>query len=245
MKVLIIGNGIAGMSAAIEAAELDDEVILVSPIQSERTQSVMAAEGINAVVDTAEEDSVVWHANDTLESGCFLEKEEDVRNLCEKAPEHLKWLDEMGVLFDRNEDDTWKVKASGGQSRKRTVYSGNSIGKQIVTAMTQKCLEYENWRLITQRISGIVILILLYPHMRVLHLIISGASFSGGAKFLVLVTEILFAGAAFLHLSVSFSRSMLTLGLLKNDRMEKLVDYVTWIICGLLMVLTVAARIRL
>lgn len=97
----------------------------------------------------------------------------------------------------------------------------------------------ENWRLITQRISGIVILILLYPHMRVLHLIISGA------KFLVLVTEILFAGAAFLHLSVSFSRSMLTLGLLKNDRMEKLVDYVTWIICGLLMVLTVAARIRL
>ena len=30
MKVLIIGNGIAGMSAAIEAAELDDEVILVS-----------------------------------------------------------------------------------------------------------------------------------------------------------------------------------------------------------------------
>lgn len=102
-----------------------------------------------------------------------------------------------------------------------------------------------NWRLITQRISGIVILILLYPHMRVLHLIISGASFSGGAKFLVLVTEILFAGAAFLHLSVSFSRSMLTLGLLKNDRMEKLVDCVTWIICGLLMVLTVAARIRL
>ena len=103
----------------------------------------------------------------------------------------------------------------------------------------------ENRRLITQRISGIVILILLYPHMRVLHLIISGATFSGGAKFLVLVTEILFAGAAFLHLSVSFSRSMLTLGLLKNDRMEKLVDYVTWIICGLLMVLTVAARIRL
>ena len=102
-----------------------------------------------------------------------------------------------------------------------------------------------NWRLITQRISGIVILILLYPHMRVLHLIISGATFSGGAKFLVLVTEILFAGAAFLHLSVSFSRSMLTLGLLKNDRMEKLVDYVTWIICELLMVLTVAARIRL
>ena len=106
-------------------------------------------------------------------------------------------------------------------------------------------LNFQRYRKENWRISGIVILILLYPHMRVLHLIISGASFSGGAKFLVLVTEILFAGAAFLHLSVSFSRSMLTLGLLRNDRMEKLVDCVTWIICGLLMVLTVAARIRL
>lgn len=36
-----------------------------------------------------------------------------------------------------------KLKASGGQSRKRTVYAGDSTGKQIVTAMTQKCLEYE------------------------------------------------------------------------------------------------------
>ena len=41
-----------------------------------------------------------------------------MRNLCEKAPEHLKWLDEMGVLFDRNEDDTWKVKASGDRVEK-------------------------------------------------------------------------------------------------------------------------------
>ena len=53
MKVLIIGNGIAGMSAAIEAAELDDEVILVSPVQSERTQSVMAAEGTAAAITSA------------------------------------------------------------------------------------------------------------------------------------------------------------------------------------------------
>ena len=38
MKVLIIGNGISGMSAAIEAAELDDEVILVSPSQNVHSQ---------------------------------------------------------------------------------------------------------------------------------------------------------------------------------------------------------------
>lgn len=144
MKVLIIGDGIAGMSAAIEAAELEDEVVLVAPFQPERTQSVMAAGGINAAIDTEEEeDSPVWHANDTLESGCFLEQEEDVRNFCEKAPEHIKWLDEMGVIFDRNPDETLKVRAFGGQSRKRTVYAGTSTGKQIVTAMAQKCLEYE------------------------------------------------------------------------------------------------------
>ena len=141
-------------------------------------------------------------------------------------------------------DHLWIINGSYGGCADKIVGTGEIFRKE---KMTNEGIDYRkwNWRLITQRISGIVILILLYPHMRVLHLIISGATFSGGAKFLVLVTEILFAGAAFLHLSVSFSRSMLTLGLLKNDRMEKLVDYVTWIICGLLMVLTVAARIRL
>jgi succinate dehydrogenase / fumarate reductase flavoprotein subunit len=143
MKILVIGNGISGMSAAIEAASLGMEVVLAAPLQPERTQSVMAAGGINAHTGEENEDSAGLHAKDTIKGGCFIEPEADVLKFCEKAPENLKWLDEMGVMFNRNADNGICVRAFGGQSRKRTAYAGASTGKQIVTALTQKCLEYE------------------------------------------------------------------------------------------------------
>ncbi len=143
MKVLVIGNGISGLSAAIEAASLGMKVILAAPLQSERTQSVMAAGGINANTGGLNDDSAELHAEDTVKGGCFIEPEQDVMEFCEKAPENLKWLDKMGVMFNRTDDDGICVRAFGGQCRKRTAYAGSSTGKQIVTALVQKCLEYE------------------------------------------------------------------------------------------------------
>lgn len=144
MKVLIIGSGISGLAAAVASADLGDSVVLVSPYPSERAQSVMAAGGINAAINTAgEDDSCVYHAMDTIKGGCFLENEEDVRRFCERAPENLRWLEEMGVVFNRNKDGSISQRAFGGQSRKRTAYAGASTGKQIVTALVQKCREYE------------------------------------------------------------------------------------------------------
>ena len=144
MKVLIIGSGISGLAAAIAAADMGDDVVLVSPYPSERAQSVMAAGGINAAINTAgEDDSCARHAMDTIKGGCYLENEDDVRRFCENAPENIRWLEQMGVVINRNEDGAISLRAFGGQSRKRTAYSGASTGKQIVTALVQKCREYE------------------------------------------------------------------------------------------------------
>lgn len=144
MKILIIGSGISGLAAAIAAADFGDDVILISPYPSERAQSVMAAGGINAAVNTAgEDDSCELHAMDTIKGGCYLENEEDIRRFCESAPKNIQWLEQMGVVFNRNKDGEISLRAFGGQSRKRTAYAGASTGKQIVTALVQKCREYE------------------------------------------------------------------------------------------------------
>ena len=50
-QVLIIGSGISGLTCAIENASRGNHVILVSPFPSERSQSVLAAGGINAVLN--------------------------------------------------------------------------------------------------------------------------------------------------------------------------------------------------
>jgi len=152
MHVLITGSGISGMSAAISLAEAGCRVTLVSPFISERAQSVMAAGGINAVLDeTPGSDSTALHAEETLKGGCYIENKEAVRGLCEAAPDIVRWLDSIGVIFSRTQDGEIAQRPFGGQSRRRTAYAGDTTGKQIVTAMAQKCREYEIKGLIDRR----------------------------------------------------------------------------------------------
>lgn len=152
MHVLITGSGISGMSAAISLAEAGCRVTLVSPFISERAQSVMAAGGINAVLDeTLDSDSTALHTEETLKGGCYIENKEAVRGLCEAAPDIVRWLDSIGVIFSRTQDGEIAQRPFGGQSRRRTAYAGDTTGKQIVTAMVQKCREYEIRGLIDRR----------------------------------------------------------------------------------------------
>lgn len=143
-KVLVVGSGIAGLSAAICAAERGSHVVLVSPYASERAQSVMAAGGINAALDTmGENDSIALHVRETLAGGCFLENPATIEALCSEAPDIVRWLESIGVVFSRQSNGEIAQRDFGGQSKRRTAYAGASTGKQIVTALVQKCRELE------------------------------------------------------------------------------------------------------
>lgn len=144
MEILVIGSGIAGLSAAIRSAEAGCHVILASPFASERAQSVMAAGGINAALDTmGEGDSTELHFEETIRGGAYLEPGSAVRGLCGNAPGIVRWLDSIGVMFSRTSEGEISQRSFGGQSKRRTAYAGASTGKQIVSALTQKCREYE------------------------------------------------------------------------------------------------------
>ena len=139
--VLIIGSGLSGLSCAIELAENGIRSTLVSPYPSERAQSVMAAGGINASL--GKDDSPEIHAEDTLKSGGSIAGERAVSGLCSAAPEIVRWLDSIGVVFSRDESGDVALRAFGGQSRKRTAYAGSSTGKQIMTALIREARKYE------------------------------------------------------------------------------------------------------
>ena len=149
--VLIIGSGIAGMSCAIACARHGISSILVSPFPSERSQSVMAAGGINAALNSSL-DSPEQHMEDTLRGGCFLGGDQAVRGLCENAPEIIRELERLGTVFTRNETGEIDQRAFGGQSVNRTCYCGASTGKQIVTALVMETRRYEAQGLITRRL---------------------------------------------------------------------------------------------
>lgn len=139
--VLIIGSGLSGLSCAIELAQKGITSTLVSPYPSERAQSVMAAGGINAAVGA--EDSPILHAEDTFKSGGEIAGTEAVNGLCSAAPEILNALENLGVVFSRDQKGDVALRAFGGQSRNRTAYAGASTGKQIMTAMIREVRKYE------------------------------------------------------------------------------------------------------
>jgi succinate dehydrogenase / fumarate reductase flavoprotein subunit len=139
--VLIIGSGLSGLSCALGLAEKGISSSVVSPYPSERAQSVMAAGGINAAL--GKDDSPENHAADTLKSGGNIAGKEAVLGLCSAAPEIIRYLERLGVVFSREENGEVALRAFGGQSRKRTVYAGASTGKQIMSALIREARKYE------------------------------------------------------------------------------------------------------
>lgn len=143
-EVLIIGSGIAGMACAVRSAEQGAHVTLVSPYPSERSQSVMAAGGINAVTAQCEDgDTVSSHIEDTLKGGCWLGGKSAVTGLCSNAADILGYLESIGTVFSLDQEGHPLRRAFGGQSHKRTYFCGSSTGKQIVSALVMEVRRHE------------------------------------------------------------------------------------------------------
>lgn len=141
--VIIIGAGLAGLSAAAALAEKNISCALISLQNSERAQSVLAEGGINAALDTmGEQDSVQYHYEDTLKGGVWLADPNAVRNLTGHAPEIVRWLENLGVPFNMTDSDIM-LRNFGGQKKKRTAYARSSTGKIIMTALIDQVRKYE------------------------------------------------------------------------------------------------------
>ena len=154
-EVLIIGSGISGMMCAVRCAEKGMHVTLVSPFPSERSQSVMAAGGINAVRTVHEQgDSVESHIEDTLKGGCYINGKQAVTGLCENAGEIINYLESIGTVFSIDENGQPACRAFGGQSHKRTYYCGSSTGKQIVSALVMEIRRFEALGIVTRRLGS-------------------------------------------------------------------------------------------
>lgn len=151
--VLVIGSGIAGLSCAVSCAQKGMQVTMVSPFPSERSQSVLAAGGINAVTASHEAgDSINKHIDDTLKGGCDIAGKEAVKGLCEGASDIIAWLEKLGTVFTTDPDGSVSKRAFGGQSYRRTCFCGASTGKQIVTALVMEARSFEGMGKIKRRL---------------------------------------------------------------------------------------------
>lgn len=115
--VLVIGAGSAGMAAAITAGVNGSNVLIATKLRLGDSNSMMAQGGIQAA--TQKDDSPVLHYLDVIGGGHFDNKPSLVKALVNDGPGAIKWLEELGVMFDKNEDGSMMVKPGGGTCRSR------------------------------------------------------------------------------------------------------------------------------
>ncbi len=131
--VLVIGGGGAGTSAAIMASEAGASVLLVTKLRVGDANTMMAEGGIQAA-DKAN-DSPAQHYLDAFGGGHFDGKPELVATLVSKAPPVIKWLNDLGVEFDKTEDGTMVTTHGGGTSRKRMHACKDYSGAEIMRTL--------------------------------------------------------------------------------------------------------------
>ncbi len=136
--VLVIGGGGAGTSAAIMASEAGARVLLVTKLRVGDANTMMAEGGIQAA-DKAN-DSPAQHYLDAFGGGHFDGKPELVATLVSKAPPVIKWLNDLGVEFDKTEDGTMVTTHGGGTSRKRMHACKDYSGAEIMRTLRDETL---------------------------------------------------------------------------------------------------------
>lgn len=128
--VLVIGGGGAGSIAALFAQREGARVLLVTKLRHGDSNTIMAEGGMAAV--SRDSDSPVRHYLDTIGGGKFKNLPELVKALVLEAPFIVKWLVDLGVLFDHALDGTHLAGLTGGHSRRRIHSCKDYTGLEIM-----------------------------------------------------------------------------------------------------------------
>ena len=144
VDILIVGSGGAGLSAALEAKKQNKSVLVVSKTYPTQSQTSQAQGGINGVLSLKDNgDNIQNHLNDTLKSAHEIGDEDSIKYLCENSAETIKWLDDLGVPFSRDENNEIAQRSLGGASHPRACYSSDYTGLKILHTLYDTCLKEE------------------------------------------------------------------------------------------------------
>jgi succinate dehydrogenase / fumarate reductase, flavoprotein subunit len=144
-KIIVIGGGLAGLSAVIKIAEMGGQVDLFSIVPVKRSHSVCAQGGINAAKNLKGEGDSCWkHFDDTIYGGDFLANQPPVKAMCEAAPGIIDLLDRMGVPFNRTPEGLLDFRRFGGTLYNRTAFAGATTGQQLLYALDEQVRRYES-----------------------------------------------------------------------------------------------------
>jgi L-aspartate oxidase len=139
--VLVVGAGVAGLSAALAAADAGGSVLVLAKASHRSSNSYAAQGGIAAAIGP--DDDAALHAADTLAAGRGLCRPSAVELLTAEAPARIAELRRLGVRFDG------RLGREGGHSRARVVHAGGAeTGRHVADVLTARTREHPRIRLV-------------------------------------------------------------------------------------------------
>ncbi len=142
--IILVGGGGAGLRAAIAAAELSNKlsIAVVSKVYPMRSHTVSAEGGAAAVL--RDDDSLDFHAKDTIFGADFLADQDAVELFVKEAPGELIQLEHWGCPWSREPDGRVSARPFGGMTLNRTLFAADKTGFHMLHALFQTSLKYDN-----------------------------------------------------------------------------------------------------
>ncbi len=133
--VLVIGSGVAGLTAAIAAADAGARVVLATKLGLASSNTAKAQGGIQAAL--GDDDTPSVHAEDVMQSSHETADPRLVAALTAEAPDAIARLERFGVEFTHDSDGRYRLARCGGATRKRLLQVGDRTGHAIATALRE------------------------------------------------------------------------------------------------------------
>lgn len=138
-QYIIVGSGLAGLTCAL-TLEKSGSVLLISKSKVIDCATNLAQGGIAAVISP--EDNFTSHIQDTLIAGAFHNQKKTVEILVNEGPEAIRWLQQQGVVFDKNPG------LEAAHSYRRVMRISDFSGREIEKTLVEKIKQSKNIKIV-------------------------------------------------------------------------------------------------
>jgi succinate dehydrogenase / fumarate reductase flavoprotein subunit len=145
--IVIVGSGIAGLRATIEAARVSNgktSIAVVTKVQAMRSHSVSAEGGTAAVLYTDKGDSLESHIYDTVKGSDFLADQDAVEFFVNSMPAEIYQLEHWGMPWSRTDDGRIAQRNFGGYSFPRATFAADRVGFYEMQTLYDTTRRYDN-----------------------------------------------------------------------------------------------------